>query len=95
MPRQRRDLEPALLGNVAAYRLLSAVGATLVLSNLERCQRKAAECDEFARRARDPAARQIFERAADRCRRMADDSEERLPRLIRLLAPRFAPDDPS
>jgi len=64
-----------------------------VLSNLERCQRKAAECDEFARRVRDPAARQIFERASGRWRRMADDSEERLPHLIRLLSPRLAPDD--
>ncbi len=65
-----------------------------MLSNLERCQRKAAECDEFARRVRDPAARQIFERAAGRWRRMADDSEEeRLPRLIRLLAPRLATED--
>ena len=64
-----------------------------MLSNLERCQRKAAECDAFARRVRDPAARQIFERAAGHWRRMADDSGERLPRLIRLLAPRLAPDD--
>jgi hypothetical protein len=64
-----------------------------VLSNLERCQRKAAECEEFARRVRDPAARKIFERAAGRWRHMADDGEERLPGLIRLLAPQFARDD--
>jgi hypothetical protein len=64
-----------------------------VLSNLERCQRKAAECDEFARRMRDPAARLIFERAARRWRRMADDDEERLPRLIRLLAPQLTSGD--
>ena len=64
-----------------------------MLSELEKCQRKAAECDAFARRVRDPAARIIFERAASRWRRMADDSEERLPRLVRLLAPQFARDD--
>lgn len=62
-------------------------------SDLERCQRKAAECDEFARRVRDPAARLIFERAAGRWRRMADDGEERLPHLIRLLAPPLVAED--
>jgi hypothetical protein len=75
-----------------ANRRPSAAWSIRVLSNLERCQRKAAECDEFARRMRDPAARQIFERAAGRWRRMADDSEDRLPRLVRLLAPRLATD---
>jgi len=64
-----------------------------VLSNLEQCRRKAAECDEFARRVRDPAARRIFERAAGRWRLMADDGEEGLPRLIRLLAPQRVPED--
>ena len=57
-------------------------------SSIETCVRKAAECEASARRVRDPAARQIFERAADRWRRMADDGEESLPRLIRLLAAR-------
>jgi hypothetical protein len=58
-----------------------------VPSNIQTCERKAAECDEFARRVRDPAARRIFERAAGRWRRMAAESDDRLPELIRLLAP--------
>lgn len=62
-------------------------------SSIETCERKAAECDEFARRVRDPAARRIFQRAASRWRRMADDNEERLSRLIPLLAPIPATDD--
>ena len=57
-------------------------------SNIETCERKAAECDEFARRMRDPAARQIFQRAAVRWRRTAAESDDRLPQLIRLLAAR-------
>jgi hypothetical protein len=57
----------------------------------EQCERKAAECDDFARRVRDPAARRIFLRAAARWRVLGkDDSDERLSRLISLLAPRFA-----
>jgi hypothetical protein len=64
-----------------------------VLSNFERCQRKAAECDELARRVRDPAARIIFQRAAGRWRRMADESDDRLPPLMRALAPDIARDD--
>jgi hypothetical protein len=59
-----------------------------VSSNVETCERNAAECDEFARRVRDPAARRIFERAAVRWRRTAAESDDRLPELIRLLAPR-------
>jgi hypothetical protein len=59
-----------------------------VPSNIETCERKAAECDDFARRMRDPAARHIFERAAVRWRRTAAESDDRLPELIRLLAPR-------
>jgi hypothetical protein len=59
-----------------------------VPSTVETCERKAAECDEFARRMRDPAARRIFERAAGRWRRTAAESDDRLPELIRLLAPR-------
>jgi hypothetical protein len=58
-----------------------------VQSNIETCERKAAECDEFARRVRDPAARRIFQRAAGRWRRMAAESDDRLSRLVLLLAP--------
>jgi len=64
-----------------------------VLSNLEMCQRKAAECDEFARRMRDPAARATFERAAGHWRRMAEESNEKLPRLVQVLAPPLATED--
>jgi hypothetical protein len=64
-----------------------------VRSHIETCERKAAECEQFARRVRDPAARRIFQRAADRWRRMTDDSDDRLSRLISLLAPRPATDD--
>ena len=56
-------------------------------ASIETCERKAAECDEFARRVRDPAARLMFERAAGRWRRAAAESDDRLPELIRLLAP--------
>ena len=62
-------------------------------TNIERCERKAAECDEFARRVRDPAARRIFQRAAGRWRGMAQephDSDRRLARLTWMLAPRGA-----
>ena len=62
-------------------------------SHIETCEHKAAECEQFARRVRDPAARRIFRRAADRWRRMADDDEGRLSRLIPLLAPLPATDD--
>jgi hypothetical protein len=58
-----------------------------VPADIETCERKAAECDEFARRVRDPAARRILERAAGRWRRAAAENDDRLPHLIRLLAP--------
>lgn len=64
-----------------------AAGSGRVPSSIETCERKAAECDAFARRVRDPAARRIFERAAGRWRRAAAESDDRLPELIRLLAP--------
>jgi hypothetical protein len=56
--------------------------------DIEQYERKAAECDEFARRVRDPAAQRIFQRAARRWRGMArdpHDSDARLLRLMRLL----------
>jgi hypothetical protein len=64
-----------------------------VRSHIETCEHKAAECEQFARRVRDPAARRIFQRAADRWRRMVDDSDDRLSRLIPLLAPLPATDN--
>jgi hypothetical protein len=54
--------------------------------DLQRCHDMAAACERTARQLRDPAARRIYARAASRWRSTADQSVDRLPDLIKLLA---------
>jgi len=63
-----------------------------VLTNTERCRRKAAECEEMAAHMHDPAARLIARRAARRWRDMAEDPEQ-LAHLVRMLSPPASGDE--
>jgi hypothetical protein len=52
----------------------------------EKCQARAAACERLSRLVRDPQARRAYERAARNWRFFAD-AEDRLARLVKLLAP--------
>ena len=56
-------------------------------STAEKYQTRAAACEQLSRLVRDPQARRTYERAARNWRFMAGDEDDRLPRLIKLLAP--------
>jgi hypothetical protein len=57
-----------------------------VQSTAEKCQARAVACERLSRMMRDPQARGAYERAARNWRFLAD-AEDRLPRLVKLLAP--------
>jgi hypothetical protein len=65
----------------------NAAPPAIVQIDAQKFRDKAAACEQTARHMRDPAAQHICARAAQRWRSTADQSEDRLPYLISLLAP--------